>query len=88
VDSSANLILFFPAFLMGSVFGVLTVVMRSGTDLSKNVRAVVFCVAGSLAGGVIFLLTQSLWPPIIAPFILCPIVAAIAGFFAGKRPLD
>ncbi len=75
----------FPAFLIGAAFGVMVVLGLAGPAGLKNLRPVVFSAIGSAAGIVVFLLTDSWWPPVVGPFILCPAFAAAAAAVSGRR---
>ncbi len=76
----------FPAFLIGSAFGIMIVfVLAGGTGVQdKDKRAIGFSVVGSFTGVVVFLLTESWWPPVIGPFALCPALA-LAAALASRR---
>ncbi len=74
----------FPAFLIGSAFGMLIIFVLSGTGGVNDKRPLVFSVIGSAAGVAAFLLTADFWPPVVGPFILCPAIALTAAL-ATKR---
>jgi hypothetical protein len=76
----------FPAFLIGTAFGSMLMVALSGVEISKSGRAIKFSALGSMVGGAAFLLTMNWWPPVVGPFVLCPVTAAIAGFLGRRRP--
>ena len=75
----------FPAFMIGTAFGVLLILGLAGSTGLKNVRPVVYSILGSLFGLFIFLLSQGLWPPVLGPFICCPAVAAIAALIGRSK---
>jgi len=72
--------------MFGSAFGILIVLVLAGSPGLKSIRPLAFSVAGSLAGVVIFLITQNWWPPIVGPFILCPALAAASSVLGRKNP--
>ena len=74
----------FPAFLLGSAFGIMLVLVLSGPSGLQTARPVFYSVAGSAAAIVLYLLTAGWWPPVVGPFALCPALAATAAL-AGRR---
>ena len=75
---SNNLILFFPAFLIGVAFGSLVPVAFAGDGLAQKIRRIVTSAClGSAVGIVLFLITEQWWPPVVGPFVLCPAVALV-----------
>jgi len=74
----------FPAFLIGAAFGIMIVMVLAGASGLKTSRPIVFSVCGSGLGIVVFLLTQSLWPPVVGPFVLCPAIAMLSALI-GRR---
>ena len=76
----------FPAFMIGAAFGVLLVVGLAGTAGLKTIRPVIFSLAGSAVGLLVFGLTEVWWPPVIGPFILCPAIGAL-GAMIGRRKI-
>lgn len=86
MDFATGALMLFPAFLIGSAFGVMIVFVLAGGAVlqEKDKRAIGFSIAGSLAGVAVFLLTESLWPAVIGPFITCPALA-LAAALASKR---
>ena len=76
----------FPAFMIGSAFGILLIVGLAGTPGLKSLRPIVCSIAGSLVGLVAFLFTQSWWPPVLGPFVLCPAFAAAAALIGRRKP--
>ena len=78
-----NVILLFPAFLIGLAFGSLVAFALAGSSIPARFPRIVAGVAmGSAAGVLLFLATQQWWPPIVGPFILCPAGALAAAFLA------
>jgi hypothetical protein len=75
---SNNLILFFPAFLIGVAFGSLVPVAFAGEGLAQKIRRIVTgACLGSAVGILLYLLTQQWWPPVIGPFVLCPAASLV-----------
>jgi hypothetical protein len=68
-----NVILLFPAFLIGIAFAVLVSLGVNRSDiLTKWIPIAVGALIGAVIGIVIFIFTARLWPPILGPFVLCP----------------
>ena len=86
MDFATGALMLFPAFLIGSAFGVMIVfVLAGGAGLqAKDKRSIGFSIAGSFAGVIVFLLTANMWPDVIGPFIACPALALVAAI-ASKR---
>jgi len=84
MDLAAPVLVFFPAFLIGAAFGILLVMVLSGTGGLNTMRPIVFSIVGSLIGVVVSALTEAWWPPIIGPFVVCPAIAA-AFALIGRR---
>ncbi len=83
MDWTLAALMFFPAALIGSAFGILVALALTGINILQTNRSpVVWSVAGSFAGIVIFMFTESWWPPVIGPFILSPACAMIAALIA------
>ena len=59
MDFAASVLLLFPAFMIGSAFGILIVLGLAGTPGLKTFRPVLFSLIGSLAGVVAFVLTEN-----------------------------
>ena len=76
---SADLLLVFPAFLLGSAFGALFgLVLLPGPPSAKSIWPLVRrSMAGSAAGAIVFTLTSQWWDPIVGPFVACPAVSAL-----------
>ena len=86
MDFAASVLMLFPAFMIGAAFGVLLVVGLAGTAGLKTMRPVVFSFIGSTVGLATFVLTEAWWPPVVGPFILCPVLAAVAALIGrGKN---
>jgi len=83
VNFAAGLLMLFPAFLLGSAFGIMLVLVLSGAAGLQSARPVVFSVAGSAVAILIYLVTADWWPPVIGPFALCPALSAAAAL-AGR----
>ena len=75
----ADLLLVFPAFLLGSAFGALFgLVLLPGPPSAKSIWPLVrLSIAGSAAGAIVFTLTFGWWDPIVGPFVACPAVSAV-----------
>jgi hypothetical protein len=84
MDPIAGSFLLLPAFLIGSAFGILIIVVLTGDRGTTDIRPFVFSALGSIAGVVFFLLTEAWWQTIIAPFVLCPVFAAASALVARK----
>jgi hypothetical protein len=84
VNFAAGMLMLFPAFLLGSAFGIMLVLVLSGPPGLQTARPIVFSVAGSAAAILLYLVTADWWPPVIGPFVLCPALAATAAF-VGRR---
>ena len=82
MDVAARVLMLFPAFMVGAAFGILLVLVLAGSEGLKNFRPIVFSLAGSLFGLVVFWLTERWWPPVIGPFICCPGIAAAGALLA------
>jgi CHASE2 domain-containing sensor protein len=80
MDYAASVLLLFPAFMIGAVFGILMTLGLAGRSGLKSLRPILFSIAGSLLGILVFLLTQNWWPPVIGPFITCPALACLFAF--------
>ena len=86
MDFAANVLMLFPAFMIGATFGILLVMGLAGTAGLKTIRPIVFSVAGSAVGLVIFAITGNWWPTVVGPFILCPAIAAGAALIGRRKP--
>jgi hypothetical protein len=73
---SADILLVFPAFLMGAGFGALLFLALTPLQESWAWPAVRTGLAGSATGAVIFVATAEWWPPIVGPFVVCPVASA------------
>jgi hypothetical protein len=82
MDWALVVFMIFPAFLIGSVFGILVGLALTGSNLLKDRAFLASPVAGALLGIVVFLLTAGWWPPVIGPFILSPAGAVAASLIA------
>jgi hypothetical protein len=86
VNFAAGLLMLFPAFLLGCAFGILLALVLSGPAGLQNVRPIVFSVAGSAVGVLLYLLTADWWPPVTGPFVLCPALSATAALAGLRKP--
>jgi hypothetical protein len=86
--SAADILLMFPAFMIGSGLGSLVALgAGKGSSVDRTIAAIKLSAAGSAVGAVISIVTAQWWPPIIGPFILCTGVAiATAIVFRGRLP--
>jgi hypothetical protein len=78
MDFAAQVLMLFPAFLIGAAFGILLIMGLAGTAGLKTPRPIIFSIVGSLMGVVVFWFTEVWWPPVIGPFVLCPAIAGAA----------
>ena len=87
---SADLLLVFPAFLLGSAFGALfALVLLPGLPSAKSIWPLVrLSMMGSAVGAILFTLTSPWWDPIVGPFVACPATAAltVAVFSRSSNP--
>jgi len=81
----AAVLLLFPAFMVGAAFGILLVLSLAGAEGLKDLRPVTFSIVGSLAGLVVFWLTRNWWPPLVGPFVVCPVLAASAAVIVRRK---
>jgi len=87
MPSPDELFLVVPAFMIGAVLGSLVGLGLGGEEasLEHGRRAVIRAATGSAAGVLIYLGTASWWPPIVGPFLTCPVAAmATALLFTRK----
>ena len=88
---SADILLVFPAFLLGAGFGALVGLVLTSREESTTTAlpAIRQGLAGSAIGAVIFIATAAWWPPILGPFVACPAVSiAIVLFRNWKRVIQ
>ena len=85
IPSAADIFLIFPAFLIGAAFGALAGLgLLGGNSVKQGWSAVRHSLAGSAIGAVLFFVTGQWWPPIIGPFLTCPILAVATTLLLGK----
>ena len=82
MDWTLAAFMIFPAFLIGSVFGILVGLALAGANILQDRVVLVSVIGGALLGIVVFLLTAEWWPPVIGPFILSPAGAMAASLIA------
>jgi hypothetical protein len=85
MDFAAQVLMLFPAFMIGSAFGILIILGLAGTSGLKTFRPVAFSIAGSVMGIVVFVASADWWPPVIGPFICCPALAAVAALIGRAK---
>jgi hypothetical protein len=82
MDWTLAAFMIFPAFLIGSVFGILVGLALTGANILQNRTFWASNIGGALLGIIVFLLTAAWWPPVIGPFILSPVGAVAASLIA------
>jgi hypothetical protein len=86
MDWTLAVLMLFPAFLIGSAFGILVALALAGfSALQANRAPIVWSIAGAFAGLGLFLLTANWWPPVIGPFVLSPACAMAASLISMRQ---
>ena len=86
MPDATDLLLLFPAFMIGTGLGSLFTIgmLGKGGTPERIGRTVAACAAGSVAGVVIAVLTESWWPPLVGPFVLAIGASVLTGFLLPK----
>jgi hypothetical protein len=72
MPDSTDLLLLFPAFLIGTGLGGLFTlgILAKGGAFERNAQVLAACAGGSACGVALAALTESWWPPLVGPFVL------------------